>query len=61
MLIKISDTVVIDSKSVVKVLQHDVDGPLNPTAWFVYTSDNCKYRLREYSIEEFLNILNNPN
>lgn len=58
MLIQINSKMVIKTEEVKLLKKEIVDGPCNPEAWFVMTVDNEWYRLTEYSLEEFLLLVN---
>ncbi|EHU1917918.1 MULTISPECIES: hypothetical protein [Gammaproteobacteria] len=58
MLIQINSKMVIKTEEVKLLKKEIVEGPCNPEAWFVMTVDNEWYRLTEYSLEEFLLLVN---
>lgn len=58
MLIQINSKMVIKTEEVKRLKKEIVEGPCNPEAWFVMTVDNEWYRLTEYSLEEFLLLVN---
>ncbi|WP_228710257.1 hypothetical protein [Acinetobacter baumannii] len=49
---------VIKTEEVKRLKKEIVEGPCDPEAWFVMTVDNEWYRLTEYSLEEFLLLVN---
>lgn len=61
MFIQINDNVVIDSADITNIKKQDIDGPLNPTGWFVYTKDGKGYRLITHSFEKFMELINKEN
>lgn len=58
MLIQINSKMVIKTEDVKRLKKEIVEGPCNPEAWFVMTIDNEWYRLTEYTLEEFLLLVN---
>ncbi|MFW2802534.1 hypothetical protein [Acinetobacter baumannii] len=58
MLIQINSKMVIKTEEVKLLKKEIVEGPCNPEAWFVMTVDNEWYHLTEYSLEEFLLLVN---
>ncbi|MEX0358680.1 hypothetical protein AB3Q14_16105 [Acinetobacter baumannii] len=58
MLIQINSKMVIKTEEVKLLKKEIVEGPCNPEAWFVMTVDNEWYRITEYSLEEFLLLVN---
>ncbi|MDC4424491.1 Uncharacterised protein [Acinetobacter baumannii] len=58
MLIQINSKMVIKTEEVKRLKKEIVEGPCDPEAWFVMTVDNEWYRLTEYSLEEFLLLVN---
>lgn len=58
MLVQINSKMVIKTEDVKRLKKEVVEGPCNPEAWFVMTIDNEWYRLTEYSLEDFLLLVN---
>ncbi|ENV40613.1 hypothetical protein [Acinetobacter nosocomialis] len=58
MLIQINSKMVIKTEEVKRLKKEIVEGPCDREAWFVMTVDNEWYLLTEYSLEEFLLLVN---